>query len=241
MYMHAGSRPTASPTRRVADAAPARSGIAVAAAGLTGAYYYNDLPVTALFAALPADLAPLREAPGRRGEGQSRQRRLRPTRTISEDSGTSNDDHPFDVIRNGQIFVNQVYEALTQSPNWENTVFVVNYDEWGGFFDHAVPLPLAPLTEEDPIIGNDDVPASARRPLIGKSLPDSAAALSATSSIDHTSILPMIEWRCGLCCSRSAIRPRSTSRTCLTSSVGRTSTCRASTCPQAPGDDGSCA
>ena len=30
-----------------------------------------------------------------------------------------------------------------RSPAWENTVFVINYDEWGGFFDH-VPPPMAP-------------------------------------------------------------------------------------------------
>ncbi len=31
------------------------------------------------------------------------------------------------------------YEAVVASPNWERTVLVINYDEWGGFFDHVPP------------------------------------------------------------------------------------------------------
>jgi len=28
---------------------------------------------------------------------------------------------------------------VTTSPNWPDTVLVINYDEWGGFFDHVTP------------------------------------------------------------------------------------------------------
>jgi len=44
--------------------------------------------------------------------------------------------------------MNLVYSAVTRSPAWRNTVFVINYDEWGGFFEMAadfgwpVELPL---------------------------------------------------------------------------------------------------
>src|SRR5687767_9137965 len=40
--------------------------------------------------------------------------------------------------------MNSVYAAVTRGPAWRNTVFVINYDEWGGFFDH-VPPPTAPI------------------------------------------------------------------------------------------------
>jgi phospholipase C len=54
----------------------------------------------------------------------------------------SNDDHPPTDIRAGQAFILEVYEALRNSPEWEETVLIVVYDEHGGFFDHVVPPPL---------------------------------------------------------------------------------------------------
>jgi len=56
----------------------------------------------------------------------------------------SNDDHPPADIRAGQDLVLEVYEALAASPNWENTLLVVVYDEHGGFYDHVAPPPAPP-------------------------------------------------------------------------------------------------
>jgi phospholipase C len=53
--------------------------------------------------------------------------------------GLAEDEHPLADIRFGQAFLNRVYEAIVSSPNWERTVLVINYDEWGGFFDHVPP------------------------------------------------------------------------------------------------------
>ncbi len=52
---------------------------------------------------------------------------------------TSNDDHPPSDIRAGQQLVLELYHALVNSPNWENTLLVITYDEHGGFYDHVVP------------------------------------------------------------------------------------------------------
>lgn len=54
----------------------------------------------------------------------------------------SNDDHPPSDIRAGQAFVYSVYDALRRSPNWEDTLLIVTYDEHGGFYDHVTPPPL---------------------------------------------------------------------------------------------------
>jgi phospholipase C len=54
----------------------------------------------------------------------------------------SNDDHPPSDIRAGQSLVLELYEALLKSPNWENTMLVVVYDEHGGFYDHVAPPPV---------------------------------------------------------------------------------------------------
>jgi len=59
----------------------------------------------------------------------------------------SNDDHPPSDIRAGQAFVFEVYDALLRSPNWEDTLLVITYDEHGGFYDHVTP-PELPTTDE---------------------------------------------------------------------------------------------
>jgi phospholipase C len=57
----------------------------------------------------------------------------------------SNDDHPPSDIRAGQAFVLELYEALRRSPNWNDTVLVITYDEHGGFYDHQPP----PTVDDD--------------------------------------------------------------------------------------------
>ncbi len=54
----------------------------------------------------------------------------------------SNDDHPPSDVRDGQSLVLEVYEALRNSPQWEDTLLVILYDEHGGFYDHVSPPPL---------------------------------------------------------------------------------------------------
>src|SRR4051812_15987907 len=51
----------------------------------------------------------------------------------------SNDDHPPSDVLAGQAFVLELYEALANSPAWEDTVLVITYDEHGGFYDHVPP------------------------------------------------------------------------------------------------------
>lgn len=55
----------------------------------------------------------------------------------------SDDDHPPSDVRAGQALVLEIYEALVNSPQWENTMLVITYDEHGGFYDHVEP-PAAP-------------------------------------------------------------------------------------------------
>jgi phospholipase C len=57
----------------------------------------------------------------------------------------SNDDHPPSDVKAGQALVLELYEALVNSPNWEETMLVITYDEHGGFYDHVVP----PAVDDD--------------------------------------------------------------------------------------------
>ncbi|XP_057498193.1 LOW QUALITY PROTEIN: non-specific phospholipase C3-like [Actinidia eriantha] len=63
-----------------------------------------------------------------------------------------NDDHPSHDVSEGQKFVKQVYEALRSSPQWNEILFVIIYDEHGGFYDH-VPTPATGVPSPDDIVG----------------------------------------------------------------------------------------
>ena len=51
-----------------------------------------------------------------------------------------NDEHPPSNVQLGQKFVKDVYDTLRSNPTiWQKTVFIVSYDEHGGFYDHVSP------------------------------------------------------------------------------------------------------
>ncbi|KAJ5117452.1 hypothetical protein N7448_011084 [Penicillium atrosanguineum] len=55
--------------------------------------------------------------------------------------------HPTGLISDGETLIKNVYTALRASPHWNQTLFVLTFDETGGFHDH-VPPPLAPRPDE---------------------------------------------------------------------------------------------
>lgn len=110
-----------------------------------------------------------------------------------EAAGQSADDHPHADIRNGEVFLNNVYNAVTSSPNWANTVMVITFDEWGGFFDHVAPT-AAPIPPADAAAGNKDGLRGFRVPTIIVSPWARRRAIN-SGLYDHTSILRMIEER----------------------------------------------
>jgi phospholipase C len=79
---------------------------------------------------------------------------------------------------------------VTKSPAWRRTLLIVNFDEWGGFFDH-VPPPLAQDARPDYRLRGFRVPCLlispfARRGYVSHTL------------FDHASVLKLIEWRFSL-------------------------------------------
>jgi phospholipase C len=48
-------------------------------------------------------------------------------------------DHPATSIHAGQDYVTWLINAIMQSPEWNSTVIVLAWDDWGGFYDHVVP------------------------------------------------------------------------------------------------------
>lgn len=54
----------------------------------------------------------------------------------------TNSMHPTGLISDGETLIKNVYDALRASPQWNQTLFILTFDETGGFHDH-VPPPLA--------------------------------------------------------------------------------------------------
>jgi phospholipase C len=116
---------------------------------------------------------------------------------------TGNSQHPNYDVALGEVFIQQVYEALRSGPGWNQTLLIITYDEHGGCYDH-VPPPLG-ATPPDNTVGEFGfdfrrfgvrVPAVLVSPLIqGGTI---YRVPPGTMPIDHTSVLKTIEVRWSL-------------------------------------------
>ncbi len=175
---------------------------ALKSVGRTGRYYYGDLAGWALVSVEfsghnpgAGNILPFSQFLTDAKNGNLADVSYVDPSMLGEGAGTSNDDHPLADIRKGQAFLNSVYDAVRQSPQWDKTLLIINYDEWGGFFDH-VPPPIAPVTfEEFQATGNDGrlgfrVPCMAIGPRARRNHVEK-------NQFDPNSILNMIAWRFG--------------------------------------------
>jgi phospholipase C len=159
--------------------------------GISRRFYYNNLPTLALWGAKYASIE-RRFAQFLRDCKQGKLPRVSFVDPVftGTDEGTAGDDHPHADIRVGEWFLSRIYRAVTTSPNWPRTVLMINFDEWGGFFDH-VPPPLAPDVDPSYTLRGFRVPCLVISPYARR-------RHVAHAIYDHTSILKMIEWRWNL-------------------------------------------
>jgi phospholipase C len=59
-----------------------------------------------------------------------------------------NDQHPDHDVALGERYYKDIYEALRASPAWNDTLFIITYDEHGGFHDH-IPPPMHVPSPDD--------------------------------------------------------------------------------------------
>jgi phospholipase C len=115
-------------------------------------------------------------------------------------SGTS--QHPLGDVRRGESLIQQTYEAIRNSPHWNESMLIVIWDEHGGFYDH-VPPPAATAPGDTSPINNHNkngftfeqygarVPAVVISPLIPKNTIDHRV-------YDHASVPRTVEKLFGL-------------------------------------------
>jgi phospholipase C len=170
------------------------------AAGLTGGYYTFGEPMTGLFASMKYDSItyPFSKFLDDASAGKlPNVAFVDPDYTaVAEATGTSNDDHPYGDVRAGEAFMAQVHNVLKASPQWERMVFIINFDEHGGFYDHVAPPPA----QDDTVLaqpGPDLKRLGFRVPAIAMG-PYAPKKIDHTGPYEHCSILNMIEWRWGL-------------------------------------------
>jgi phospholipase C len=57
-----------------------------------------------------------------------------------------NDDGPPADVMAGQRLIAEIVQALMAGPGWAKTLFLITYDEHGGFFDHVPPPAAIPVS-----------------------------------------------------------------------------------------------
>lgn len=168
-------------------------------AGLTAGYYYFGEPMTGLFASQKYD-----DISHRIGKFFDHAEAgtlpnvvfVDPDYTAhAEFNGTSNDYHPYGSVQVAEAFVAKVHDALANSPHWDKLVFVLNFDESGGFYDHVPP----PRVEDHTVLPGPGPKPDLKR--LGFRVPAvvmgpfAKQRLDQTGPYEHSSVLKMIEWR----------------------------------------------
>ncbi|MCC6551723.1 MAG: alkaline phosphatase family protein [Polyangiaceae bacterium] len=104
--------------------------------------------------------------------------------------GGANDDHPDHDIQLGQVLMAAVYSALAQSPQWNQCLFVLTYDEHGGFFDHVAP---PTKIDEDPEFTQLGfrVPSIVAGPYVRR-------GCAVTTPFEHVSVVKTLRTRFGI-------------------------------------------
>jgi len=106
-------------------------------------------------------------------------------------------EHPDYTPAAGADFVASKIDAIAANPDvWASTVFILNYDENDGIFDHVVP-PTAPAGTAGEYVDGLPIGAGFRVPCIIIS-PWTQGGWIASETFDHTSVLRFLETLTGV-------------------------------------------
>jgi phospholipase C len=169
------------------------------AKGLSVAYYYSDLPFIGIFGPrfLPY-IKPVAEFYADAAAGNLPNLAFVDPMFLDGGGGDglSGDEHPHGDIRIGQAFMSDVVRAFVSSPQFRRGAMFINYDEWGGFFDHVSPV----LVPDDRQSSNLDQSFG----ITGFRIPGLAISPYARRgqvnhmTVTHESILKLLSYKFGL-------------------------------------------
>ncbi len=165
------------------------------ARGLKARYYYSDLPFAALYGSRGVAWShPVSQFYEDAAAGKLPNIAFVDPAFVGEDQGTSGDEHPHGDIRVGQAFMSDIVHAFIESPQYRRGVLFIDYDEWGGFFDHVKPLRVPDDREDHEHLYRDYGLTGFRIPGICVS-PFSRSGGVRHMNATHESILKLISYR----------------------------------------------
>ena len=133
--------------------------------------------------------------PADRFEWDARNGKLPTVSWIIPTSGQS--EHPAYLPASGANYLGSKLNAVAENTDlWSKTVYIVNYDENDGLFDHVVP-PLPPAGTPEEFVEGLPIGAGVRVPCHIVS-PWSVGGYVATEQFDHTSVLQFLETLTGV-------------------------------------------
>ena len=101
-------------------------------------------------------------------------------------------EHPDEMPAAGAAFVARKIEAIAANPKvWAKTVFILDYDENDGLFDHVAP-PVPPKGTRDEFVKDLPIGGGFRVPCIIVS-PWTVGGWVCSQNFDHTSVLQFLE------------------------------------------------
>jgi phospholipase C len=170
---------------------------ALKARGIDSRYFFNDLPVAALWGAPGLQRSSrVDEYYQRAANGTLPSLSFVDPSFANEGGGTSGDEHPHGDIRAGQAFMADVVHAFMESPQWKRGALFIVYDEWGGFFDHVRP-PRVPDIRNTPDPNTDFGQMGLRIPAVTVS-PWVRRGYVSHTVFGFESIIKMIRYRFGI-------------------------------------------
>ena len=107
--------------------------------------------------------------------------------------GNGASDHPHSDVRAGQAFMADVTQAFVSSPQYRRGALFINYDEWGGFFDHVRPR-FVPDERRSSDLYEDFGMTGFRIPGVAVS-PFTRGGRVSHLQVTHESILKLISYR----------------------------------------------
>ena len=166
--------------------------------GVSFGYYVSDLPFPALYGQRGiATVRPIEQYYSDAAAGRLPQITFvdPPFRDGGGGDGLSADEHPHGDVRLGQALMSDIAHAFIESPQYRRGVMFIDYDEWGGFFDH-VPPRFVPDDRRSSDLAEDWGMTGFRVPGTAIS-PFTRGGRVSHMTVTHESILKLISYRFG--------------------------------------------